>query len=274
MGLTIAQKSSCRRHLGYPVGGLPTVSPVGGTFASGSAGWRFTQAFGFLEYKMNNLTPDEEARTTGQAYAAIALNGTAPNPGDTMTVVFSGGNIPAMTPQTVTISCPNPPPAGDLRLYMVAAMASAVSQNTVLQAAGIIAIAPYGTGQFAMNVVPLPEVGFMSPVPFSITATGTGLTRPQITATGTFLTPSASIDGDTTVWGFLPLLDALESAYMGSSQNMDTKQADVWHSRVNEAGMRMSMYKTIQGRFSDFLGTPINPDKKNNERNNTAMGFY
>ena len=272
--ITIAQKSDIRRHLGYPVGGLPTVSPVGGTFASGSVGYRFTEAYGFLEYTMNNLTPDEEARTTGQAYAADALVGPQPVPGNSMTVVFSGGNIPVNTPQTITVYCPSPAPAGDLRLYMVAAMAAAVSQNNVLQAAGIIAVAPYGTGQFTQNVVPLPEVGFMSPVPFSIVASGVGAAGPQITATGTFLSPSTSLDGINTIWGFLPILNGLENTYIGSSQNMDTKQADVWHSRSNEAGMRMSLYKTMQGRFSDFLGTPINPLKKNSEKTSTAMAFF
>lgn len=78
MALILAAKSSIRRHLNYPLIGLYKLGPGGATLAAGSAGYRFFQAYGFLEYKMNNLNPDEEARLTGQAYAAAALSGGQP----------------------------------------------------------------------------------------------------------------------------------------------------------------------------------------------------
>src|ERR1700751_4112508 len=100
MAITLAAKSSIRRHLNYPVIGLPLISTGGGTLGSGAAGFRWFQAWGFLEYRLNNLNPDEEARLLGSGYAALALTGPPPNPGDTLSVTFSGGGLPS--PVTIT----------------------------------------------------------------------------------------------------------------------------------------------------------------------------
>jgi len=259
MALTLAQKSSCRLHLNYPLIGLYKLGPGGATLAQGAAGYRFFQAYGFLEYKMNNLNPDEEARLTGQAYAGAALSGAQPSPGDTVTVTLSGGNI--ASPQTLTATAPNPPTAGDQRLVLAAALASACALNPVLQAAGVIGVAPYGTGPYAQaGAVPIPEVGFTSSVPFTIAVGGvSAVCALQITATGTYLPPSAIADpnGVITSWGYLPILDTLLGAWAGSSQNLDTIKADVWTGRANEAGARISLYRNWQGQLSRFLGTPI-----------------
>lgn len=50
MALTDHEKIETRRHCGYPV--------YGGT-ASGFSSWRFYQAFGLMEYRINNLTDGE-----------------------------------------------------------------------------------------------------------------------------------------------------------------------------------------------------------------------
>lgn len=270
MALTMAEKSSCRRHLMYPVAGLIRVSPAGGTLASGAAGYRFTQAYGFLEYKMNNLNPDEEARVTGNAFAAVALLGNPPSPGDSVSVVLSGG--PIASPQTLTAVFP-----GDIgfdgRLWYAAQLAALCSMNTVLQAAGVIAVAPYGTGPFAASVIPVPEVAFTCPTSFSISSSGSGGLAPQITATGGLLTPSTSLDGVVTIFGYLPILDGLENYHAQSSQNLDTKEAGPWKSRGNEIGLRTSLYRMWQQKFSDFLGTPLNPQRFNHARTVGALRY-
>ncbi len=270
MPLTLAQKSACRWHLGFPVAGLPRVSPAGGSLAGGAAGWRFHQAFGFLEYKLNNLNPDEEARLTGFAYAAIAMTGPQPNQGDTISVTFSGGNL--LAPETVTATMPAPS-KDDGRLIMVALLAGAVALDTVLQAAGIIALAPYGSGPFGQNAVPFPEVAFTSPAPFAIAVSATGPSYPQITATGDRLGPSTELAPNITTWGFLPILDGLKNAFGTASQNLDTKKAGPWESRGNEIGLRVSLYKNWQGDLSDFLGTPINPYRMNHASKVGALRF-
>lgn len=53
--LTDAQKTDIRRFCGYP---------AYGSGAAGNAGWRFFQAYGSLEFRMNNLSLEEEAVVT------------------------------------------------------------------------------------------------------------------------------------------------------------------------------------------------------------------
>lgn len=182
-----------------------------------------------------------------------------------MTVTLSGG--PIVSPQTLTATAPNPPTSGDQRLVLIAGLAAACALNPVLQNAGVIAVAPYGTGPYAMTgngpynaAVPIPEVAFTCPVPFTIAVGGTSsVVGLQITATGAQLPPSAVADpnGVITSWGYINILDTLEGAWAGSSQNLDTIKADVWTGRANEAGARASLYRVFQSQLSKFLGTPI-----------------
>lgn len=262
MALSIAAKSAIRRHLNFPVIGLSRTSPNpnGGTLMSAAAGYRYHQAYGFLEYKLNNLNPDEEARLVGGGYAGIALVGLPPNPGDTLTVVFSGGNIPS--PVTITVTAGVPPPGYNAQLQVISELASAIATNAILQTALVYAIAPYGTGAWALSQIPFPECAMSSPVAFSIAASGTGNIAPEITATGAVLPPFTSLDGVTTINGYIPILDGLEGAYYSTSQNLDTSVADVWTARASELASRMSLYKTTVGQLSDFLGIPVNPYRK------------
>ena len=50
--LTDPEKTDARRFCGYPAYGAA---------ASGNTGWRFYQAYGALEYRLNNLSASEEA---------------------------------------------------------------------------------------------------------------------------------------------------------------------------------------------------------------------
>jgi hypothetical protein len=52
MSFTDAQRTDIRRFCGYPAYGAG---------ASGFQGWRFFQAYGLLEYRLNNLSAAEEA---------------------------------------------------------------------------------------------------------------------------------------------------------------------------------------------------------------------
>ena len=75
MALTDAQKVDVRRYCGYPVFG----SEVGS-----NAGYRFFQAYGELEFRMNNLAAEEETVVTGTYLANLttleaAIPGTSTN---------------------------------------------------------------------------------------------------------------------------------------------------------------------------------------------------
>lgn len=272
MPLTIAQKSDIRRHLGYPVAGLARNSVAGGTLASGSIGYRWLQAYAFMEYKLNNLNPDEEARVTGYAYGGLAFNGPQPTPGDVVTVVISGGSL--VSPVTLTVTVGPLVPSIDNRITVVNQLAAAGGSNAALQAANILVLSPYGTGSYSENSVPFPEVSFTCPTSFSISATGSGTTYPQITANGQLLPPYAVLfDNTAPVYGYIPILNGLESGYLGSAVNLDTKEAGPWKSRHNEQGQRMSLLETYRRQLADFLGTPINPDKRYSPRNTGIIRY-
>lgn len=260
MAVTDAQKVQVRRHLGYPVIGLMQQSPGGMSLGSSATGYRFFQAYGYMEWRLNNLQMSEEAALVGSATGGVSMAGSQPNVGDTVSVTLSGGAI--ASPQTLTT------PAFELagsdgRLIFCQQLASLVSLNTVLQAAGVYAATPYGTGPYAAAAVPLPEVAFVSPQPFTIAATGTGVIAPQITSQGVYVFPYASLDGGTTtIYGYTPILNGLEAALAGASDNLDTTKADVWTARSNELGLRASLYAVWRGKLSEFLGVPVNPQRK------------
>ena len=276
--LTMAQKSSVRRHLMYPVVGLYKVSAAGNTLASGAAGWRFTEAFGFLEYKLNTLNPDEEARLLGYAYGSVDFVGNHPNIGDSSTVVISGGNLGSNIVTLTTTVAISPTSNTDSRLAVCQDLARQAGQNSALAQAGIFSVAPYGVGAFSQSQVPLPEVAFISPVVFNMTATGTGLLAAQIRNIPQLLPPFATMTpGDSAqakvIYGYLNILDALEAAHAATSENLDTFKADVWTGRSNEIGLRTSLYRHWQVMLSDFLGTPINMRRRNSDRGYGAMSF-
>lgn len=274
MPLTVAQKMAIRRHLKYPVTGNVSQSPAGGNLAQGFVGYRFFQSYGALEYKMNNLAPVEEAAILGLFYGAAAFVGPQPNAGDQASLTITSTALSA-SPQTVSALVSNPAaPFPNATLQLAASLAAAVANNAVLKAAGFVALAPYGTGPFNENAVPVPELSITAPAAFTITGAGTGLIMPQITADGSLLGPSASLNGGCiTLNGYLAILNGLESAYVGTSDNLDTAQADVWKSRSNEAGQRRSLYENWVALFSDFIGVPAYKNANQRPRRTGAVSY-
>ena len=73
--LTDGQKVDARRHCGYPAYGATP---------AGNIGWRFFQAYGLLEYRLNNL---------GEAEVAVLLNYLATLNGLETAVPPASGNL-------------------------------------------------------------------------------------------------------------------------------------------------------------------------------------
>lgn len=272
MPLTVSEKMQVRRHLRYPVAGNIAVSPAGGTLAQGFTGYRFFQGYGALEYKMNNLQPVEEAAILGSFYGAAALVG-QPNGGDQVSVTLSGGGL--VSPVTVTATAPaNPLPLPNGALNLAATLAAGINSNPLLNAAKFVSLAPYGTGPFASNAVPIPELSVTAPAQFAIVGAGTGVIVPQITADGTRLQPSASLDGGCVwLWGYLAILNGLESAYAGTSDNLDTAKADVWTARASEAAQRRSLYENWRQMFGDFLGVALYENAGQRPKRSGAISY-
>lgn len=270
MPLTLAQKSDVRRHLRYPVGGLFRNSPAGGSLADGSAGYRYFQEYGFLEWRLNNLMPDEEARLTGGCYGGVAFMGPAPNPGDTCTVTLSGGGLASPVAVTVTAA------TGDTTLSMIARLAAALAGDVNLIAAQFFVLAPYGTGAFSQAAIPVPELAIVNTTSFSVATSFTGILVPEITSQGAQLQPSLTDETVTPAvvyYGYLPILNFLESAYAGTTNNLDTAKADVWTARRTELPERMSLYATWQGKLSEYIDIPINPRRRANFKQLGMVGY-
>lgn len=253
MALPNAIKVKIRDHLRYGIAGLYRTSPAGGTVASGMIGYRFFQAYGTLEYRMNNMDPNEEAMVTGAAVGAVAVTGPNPNAGDTFTLNFSGGGL--STPVQITVTAA----AGDQPVNIIAKLAAALIQNQTLQLAGFTAAAPFGSGPFAPNTtIPLPECSVVAPAAFTLQASCSSISGIQVTAPGEQIGYTASLDGRTQIFGFIPILDGLKGAIASASQNFDTRQADVWKGRASELALRTAAYETIRVEFANFMGVPMN----------------
>jgi hypothetical protein len=263
VALTLTQRSSCRRHLGYPVVGLPVLNPAGGSFYDGAVGYRWNQSYAFLEWKMNTLNPDEEARLTGNAYGSVLVQGNTTS-GDTINLVISGGPLTGSIALAVTAG------SSDTALTLAVAIANAVNQNSILASSGFFAVAPYGSGpyNYRPNLAPLSEVAIENSVPFSLVVSSTGSTSAALTTNGAQLFPSIVLSNPLTnvrtqYWGYLGILDALEMALASASDDLDTLKADVWTARHDEIEQRETLYKHWRLRLSHFLDTPLWEDVPN-----------
>src|SRR6185437_10778974 len=162
-------KSDIRRYLGYSAIGLWRQSPVGGSLAPVNTGFRFFNSYGQLEYKMNNLQPNEEARATGYSYGAIGfVQGNPvsivnnPSVGSTMTITITSTLLNAPVVLNYTVQ-PN-----DTFLTICGQLALLAAQNGNFTSAGFLAINDFGTGPYgqpndASQLVTFPIVSFMAP---------------------------------------------------------------------------------------------------------------
>ncbi|MBY0548714.1 MAG: hypothetical protein K2W95_15700 [Candidatus Obscuribacterales bacterium] len=251
MSLTEAQKSDARRHLEYPTIGLIRRDDGVGVFGQ-SAGGRYFQHFGLLEYRLQNMPPVDEARLTGCAYGALALPaGMDPLTGNQLTVTISGGGLGSPVVLVITAA------AGETRVSLLQKLVVAGAQNTSLATAQIVPMAPYGGGSSGLPVQP--ECAFIAPNAFTLAVTGTGQIAPVITSQGVKQEPSAVVSKTSTIYGYLPILSFLEGAIAGSTRNLDTSKADVWVARRDEIDQRKKLYKEWQQRLARFMDVPVNP---------------
>lgn len=253
---TAEQKATIRRHLRYPAIGNLRTSSGGQSLANGGQGFRYFQAYGRLEFIMNNLQPWEEAQILGSAVGAIMILGNT-IPGDTVSVTLSGAGLVA--PVTLTVTAV----AGDDPVRLSNKLAATALQTPALIAAGFLSVTPYGTGPFAQNAVPLPEVAFFNAKSgFTISTVATGQTGSAVTADGSAVTdPRATVDDSTqpptVLIGYIPILTFLEGAIIGSTQNLDTSKADVWTARADEPEVRIKLYNWWRRALSRVLEVPL-----------------
>jgi hypothetical protein len=243
------------------------------TTADGSQGYRFLQAYGQLEFRMNNLMPDEESRILGLAYAALAVLGT-PNNGDVITVVVSNGGLPA--PQTLVATAG--PSSGDVnldQLAMTQLLTIAAISNSVMVNAGFQAVAPFSAGPFTERYFPNPTFALTNLKPFQIAVTFTPEVACQVQKNGEMLTPlyvaNQGTPSQVNVYGYLNILDLLEGAQASTTENLDTSRADVWYARQSEIRERAVLYKQWRTKLAMFLALPLGDPISNRSVNATLL---
>jgi len=268
MAISDADLSNCIRHLGYDVQGLWQAGVNGGSLAYNNAGYRYFRFFGALLRRVQQLRPDEESRLTGRAYGSVGFTGFNPTPGDVVnvTVVL---NTTGAIPITATVTCPAGGPNGSP--FTLLNLCGQLSQNLLLQpafqAAGLNAIATYGSGPYSDVQVPLPLLAIWQNVGqsgFTITTSYTGQTVPQVVNQGQLLSPLLAFKqagGLVNVWGYLPVMDYLESAWLGETALLSVAGDNGVLLRSGEALQdRMEMRRTYRQELAAFLGVPANRD--------------
>ena len=201
----------------------------------------------------------------------VALVGPAVTSGIVFTIVFSGGGLGS--PVTITYTSI----LGDSQAKVVAQLASAINQNSTLNAAGFLALNPFGQGPFSQNqpqpqtiaggsqtgnpAIPLAQVEIMNITPgvtsFTMAPSSTGAPSLVCPMQGQQMPPSATVslvtNPSTVLWGFLPICDWLFGAIAGTTQNLDTAKADVWIPRADEIEARTKLYDYWRTKMYQFL---------------------
>lgn len=281
--LTDQIKSDVRRHLNYAVIGLWRSSPTGGLLAPMNNGFRWFNSYGNLEYKMNNLKPDEESRLTGASFGAVGFNQGNPNyflippiPSSSITITIASTAFGMSSPLSHTYTTTD----SDTFLTICGAIAQQWAGDSVFAAAGFQSINPFGVGPFgqpnnATQLVTFPLVEFIAPPPtltptaganaitFTLTVSGTGSTIPQVVNQGNPLQPyivSNLTYPATVIYGYLPILDYLENQMAGSvSDNLSVYKGNNATLRMSEMKDRQKLYKYWCRRLAVFLGIQMNP---------------
>jgi hypothetical protein len=255
VALTDPQKTNIRRHLGVPVAGQLALSTPSGTLADGNAGYRYFDAWGQLEYRMNRLNPDEEARLLGYSVGILGLAGpTVYSAGVTFSFTITSTGA-AWSPATISYTTVNE----DTNISVLTALSQAINQTAALTAAGFYANNAY-IFQPSGVTIPLPQMEIVNSAQLTFGVTVTSTTNPMLIAyqQGVLLSPSftASITTQppTVIYGYSNICDWLEGAWPGATQNLDTARADSWYSfAMFEQDERERLYNKWCMHMADFL---------------------
>lgn len=258
--LTLSQKVAIRRHLGVPFSGT---AQAGRLF-----GWRFTWYREDLEYRMNNMQPNEEALITGQTLGSFRIDG-RPQVGDLLNYTVTDPTPRSITvpytvqPNDFTLPYESVNPSQSSPLYGIA-LNSAVTINDAISQYGYAAVGVMPADLMSPAYLPpyFAEVIITSAgnnVPFVLTASKTGNTNLLIEDPGT-PTPvrAAPIDpitlAPTPVYGFVALCDAYAMQVSRADLSLWLSRADVVTFRPDEVAARDGLYAYYCMKLEEVLG--------------------
>jgi hypothetical protein len=261
MPLTIEEQTDVLRHLNYPLSGLMSVSPAGGSLAPANNAYRYFQSYGQLQYRMSQLAPNEESRITGKPFGAVGFNNNNALvvPGSVITITLTSTALGGALPLVYTVQ------DDDTLLSVCGGLAQVAALNTTFTGAGFYAINDFGNGPYSEQVVPFPIVSFIGPTTttsftIAVSLSEFGQPIPQIVANGALLAPVLYLD--TTIpaekiYGFLPILDFLESAQVSSVQNLSVHKAREFTRNPKELREKQMLYKYWQYKLAQFMGVSL-----------------
>ena len=260
MALTEREKSAIRRHLKYGNIGL-SVNAAGGGSLGANASLRYFSEWGELESRMNSLSPIDEATLTGNYCGLIVFQGLDPDSGNQIVLHFSGDDL--SSEQNITVVA-----AGETRDQFALKVAAACAQNSVLNAARIIALAPDGRKRSGIQN-PITEVQLVAKTAFNISITSqTGKLGGSVVENGTVQTDVYQTINDVNIYGFLPICNALYGLIGTASDRMGVDKADVFTARKSEYKERRYAWKQAVDDMADFLVSKVNPNALNGVSSN------
>ena len=239
-------KSRIRVHMGVPVLGVADTGF--------QLGYRYFTEAGTLEFRLNNLQPIEEANLTGVPISTIGVTG-RPAVNDTITATING------VPVTYTITPADVAQGASATTFIAQNLATSICQTGVGVSA---AAAPGPTNMqlpYLVAAVPLVILQGLGSNLFtaSVAQSSTGLytyvlDQPQ------YPTPNITFaDDNTTCYGYIQILDYLESKVAQASDNFAVSQSDTVRLRADEMQARIRLYTYWRKRLSSYLGVPLNP---------------
>lgn len=242
-------RTDVRRHLGYPAARISRA-------AAGSLGqfnnFANMQNLSDLETCLDSLTGIAEAQLTGECVGVIAMVGGEPSPGSTIQLTIASDDLDA--PLTLLLTVQD----GDDKITCIRKLVSAFVKFPNLVNAGFYATGPDSGGPTGQPE--LPQMQIKNKNPFSISLSFTGDIAASILSQGVHIDPQAVVGRDLGMnvikYGFLPILNHLDGAIAGVTQNADVARAGEYV-RGPELYERKKLYAIWQSKLSVFLGIPI-----------------
>jgi len=267
--VTTDQESEIRRHMGYPLIGSPSNVSAGPPYtntmgqAGGLLGFRFFEFYPLLQYRIRNISTDEDVQILGAqsaffslyqgfAQAQISLTGGPPVAGDFVTAQING------VASTYTFI------AADTLNLVATGLAAAINTQPTLSP--VVVALPQGPNVIIQARAFGPEANALTIRAFSSQSVTVSTVQVGTSTTTTALTGGKRVPGPLwldpsslvaqPIYGYLPIIQYCESQITNSASGMDTVKADVFHQRQTELAAREGLYRLWCKKLAQFFGVP------------------